>query len=193
VFGAARLPSGRGQGIAKTCCRLMRLRAASRLALLERASRRASGQSSQAERGGGRWRRWAGRGFTSCGPDPFDLVAEPGGQSARAIIFDASRVTGHFPQRVSCELSISLLRYSRRSLRRLARGSHGRTDSYQFSYQSERMLGDLSEPDFALESQICSARPPSTALITRRSRVRIPPPLCEETPLRRGFFVGSPR
>ena len=33
--------------------------------------------------------------------------------------------------------------------------------------------------------------PLSIELITRRSRVRIPPPLCAEAPLSRGFFVDE--
>jgi hypothetical protein len=47
------------------------------------------------------------------------------------------------------------------------------------SYQSEQICGDRGDSDFPLESQNHVTRPLSTQLTTRRSRVRIPPPLCK--------------
>jgi hypothetical protein len=73
--------------------------------------------------------------------------------------------------------------------------SKGSTDlvSYQFSYQSEQIWSDLGDPDLALQSQNHVTAPQSIQLITRRSRVRVPPPLCENPLKVRGFLVGSGR
>jgi len=63
---------------------------------------------------------------------------------------------------------------------------------HQSGHQSERKSKELESSGAAVQHGRHPRAPPAPDLITRRSRVRIPPPLCTKGPLMRAFRVAGP-
>jgi hypothetical protein len=124
-----------------------------------KATRPASGQSSEAA---GERRSWVGRSPTSCGLRlAQSLTSTAEGDP------DLTLVPGE-PEILVCGLSSIL-------------------SGVQNGVQFEQNWGIPSHPEMALESQIATHENPLADLITRRSRVRIPPPL-SRNPRKSGVF-----